>query len=248
DRIAAAVALMNRSDVDLLNRLARRHRVVLYTFGDEVRPTKLEPGRAGAAAGRYPPLPALRPRPPMENATRISAALEQVLADAAGQPLAGVLLVSDGQQNVGDDPLAVAKRFGEARAPIHTLGMGDPNPPKDLAITGMLVDEVVRKGDDVMVAVSFRQRGYTGQTVPVTLKLGGRVLRQERVKLAAADKQEQNFFWVPAEPGKSVLEASIPVQPGELSRDNNVEQAPVTVIDKKLKILYVEGMPRWEFR
>jgi hypothetical protein len=251
DRITAAVQLLNRREVDLLNRLRERNMEVrAYTFGDEVRPLKLERerGRSAQEDARLAPLPAFRPQPPMENATRISAALEQALADAAGQPLSGVLLISDGQQNVGDEPLAVAKRYGEARAPVYTLGMGDPNPPKDVLVTGILVDEVVRKGDDVMVAVSFRQRGYTGQTVPLTLKQGGRIIAQQRVKLAAADRQEHNFFWVPAAAGKSVLEASIPIQPGELSRENNAEQTPITVIDKKLKILLVEGMPRWETR
>jgi hypothetical protein len=247
DRITAAVQLLNRPGVDLVNRLSRKHRVLLYTFGDEVKPIKLEPVERGGEE-RYPPFPELRPRPPMENATRLSGALQQAMADAAGQPLAGVLVISDGQQNVGDEPVAVAKRFGEARAPIFALGMGDPNPPKDVAITGMLVDEVVRKDDDVVVSVSFRQRGYAGQTVPVTLKRNGRVIGQQRVKLTAAAKQEHNFFWVPDAAGKALLEVSIPVQGGELSRDNNIEQAPVTVIDKKLKILLVEGMPRWEFR
>src|SRR5262249_2700840 len=151
--------------------------------------------------GRYPPVPAFRPQPPVENATRIGAALEQVLSETAGQPLAGVLLVTDGQQNVGDEPATLARRYGEQRAPIFTLGMGDPNPPRDVAITGMLVDEVVRKGDDVAVTVSFRQRGYAGQTLPLTLKLGGRPLRQERVKLTGDDKQEHTFFWVPAQAG-----------------------------------------------
>ena len=32
-----------------------------------------------------------------------------------------------------------------------------------LAITSLLADEVVRKGDEVVVSVSLRQRGFAGQ-------------------------------------------------------------------------------------
>ncbi len=250
ERITAAIQLMNRPEIDLLNRLEELHSVRLYTFGDEEKPRKLEPAKSGPRAGKYAALPLgqFRPQPPMENATRLSAALEQALADAAGQPFAGALIITDGQQNVGDEPTLVAKRYGAATAPIFTLGMGDPNPPKDVAITGILVDEVVRKGDDVAVAVTFRQRGYTGRTVSLTLKLGGRTLESRRMKLSASDRQDQMFFWVPETAGKTILEASLPIQEGELSRDNNVEQVPITVIDKQLRILYVEGAPRWEFR
>src|SRR5436853_1760386 len=48
DRITAAVQLMNRPEVDLLNRVAKQHRVVLYNFGDEVRPVKLQPKNPAA--------------------------------------------------------------------------------------------------------------------------------------------------------------------------------------------------------
>ncbi|MBM3459862.1 MAG: hypothetical protein FJX77_15180 [Armatimonadetes bacterium] len=61
-------------------------------------------------------------------------------------------------------------------------------------------------------------------------------------------KQEVNLSFTPQEPGARTLSVSTPGLSGELTLSNNQRAWPIRVVDKKLKILYVEGRPRWEFR
>jgi len=241
-RLEQVLQLLSRREVALLERLRERHQVLLYTFGADVRPQALP--RAGE-----PPAP-LRidpPPPDLASSTQIGTALERVLADTAGQPLAGILLFSDGGQNLGPDPAVAAQRAAENHSPIFTIGLGDPHQPRDLAVANILTDEIVRKGDEVVVQVALRQRKYEGATVPLVLRLGHRELGRVEVRMEQ-ELEVHSFSFVPEETGLFRLTAAVPVQRGETNRTNNVKTFNLRVIDKRLKILYIEGTPRWEYR
>ena len=49
-------------------------------------------------------------------------------------------------------------------------------------------------------------------------------------------------------PGSYSLKIGIPVQPGEKIENDNFITHHLRVVDKKIKVLYVEGYPRWEYR
>lgn len=249
-RSDALFRLLNRSNAELLRELMERHSVRVYRFGSVVRGAELAPARAGdittgAPAEKLP----LRSAAPVAEQTRIGSAIEYAVRDTAGQPLAGIVLLSDGGQNLGEDPTAAARRAGAAGTPVHTIGFGDPTPPRDLAVSSILTDEVVRKGDDVVVSIALRQRGFRGKRVPLTLRLGSNVLHRVNVALGAdGARQEVTLSFTPETPGSHTLTAAIPGQPEEVSVANNRKDWPIRIVDKKLKILYVEGRPRWEYR
>jgi hypothetical protein len=257
-RLEALGRLVNRDDAAVLRKLLARHTVRVYRFGREVRGAELRKakgkeqkakGGKGKGEGEKQESLPLLPGKPQDEQTRIGDAIDYVLQDTAGQPVAGMVLLSDGGQNMGEDPALAARRAREADVPIYAVGFGDPTPPHDVAVTSLLADEVVRKGDEVVVSVSLRQRGYNGKTVPLTLKLGDKVLRRENVSLAREGvKQELNLSFTPEEAGAKTLTVTVPGQSGEITLSNNQKAWPIRIVDKKLKILYVEGRPRWEYR
>ncbi|HEU4754464.1 MAG TPA: hypothetical protein VFU47_15250, partial [Armatimonadota bacterium] len=123
--------LLNKQDAALLRSLAEKHSVRVYRFGGDVRGAELvvpkkggkdEPASdtPGAQASREH-LP-LKPGKPADEQTRIGAALDYVVQDTAGQPLAGIVLLSDGGQNMGEDPATSAQRVAETKTPIYTVG------------------------------------------------------------------------------------------------------------------------------
>ncbi|MBI3909746.1 MAG: VWA domain-containing protein [Armatimonadetes bacterium] len=246
-RLQQAVALLGRPQVDLLNQLEKTHRVLAYTFGSEARPLAVPRVTNGAQKGRFAAVPLPTALNGQANSTQVGAALEHVLAETAGQPVAGVIVLSDGGQNMGPDPVIAARRAAENRIPIYTAGFGDPNDPRDLAVVNILADEIVRKGDEVVVQVVLRQRKYEGATVPLVLRLGQKELGRAELRLEN-DLEVHSFAFIPEQTGLFKLTASVPVQPGETNRNNNTRSFNLRIIDKKLKILAIEGEPRWEFR
>jgi hypothetical protein len=285
-RLEALQWLLRRQDLNLLARLEERHRLHVYEFGAEVAPVEAgrrttndprqrvptndqrlttdEGGRGrrddAASSNRWSLVvgrwssPAKRLAP----ATRIGDALARALDDLSGQPVAGVLLFTDGGQNLGDDPVAIARRAKELGIPIYAVALGDPQPPRDISVTGVLVDSVVRKGDEVTVAVALQARGIPeGLSAPVTLRRDGQVLASGTARFEAAGGQTSAgsdrattvaLSFTPQEEGAFTLQVATPALPGEMSRSNNQHTAPIRVVDKKLRILYLESAPRWEYR
>ena len=85
-------------------------------------------------------------------------------------------------------------------------------------------------------------------TARVTLSEDGREVGAQNVRLSATGEQELQFTYRPRQAGAHVLQVSAAPLPGEVSRANNSRTARVRVVEKRLRILYVEGSPRWEYR
>jgi hypothetical protein len=237
--------MANSSQVGLLQNLAKRYNVRLYNFNSQTQPVALP---ADSPTAKMPALK-VTPDAARGTSTQIGAALKRALDDAAGQRVAGTLILSDGGNNLGDDPVGVAERAKQQGIPVSTLGVGDPTPTRDLAVTEALADQVVRKDGTVQVFAGVAHRGYEGQTVSVTLRRGGEVIGTKPVTLGpAARKQTVSFVYVPKQTGSFTYTVSVPVLSGEVSSDNNRRTFLQRVVAKKLKILYVDGEPRWEYR
>lgn len=242
-RLARANALLNRAKA--LTELSKRYNVRLYSFAAKPHPVPL-PTQAGKQQGYQF---AIAPDPKFGDSTQMGSALRQPLDELAGQPIAGAIVISDGGSNLGEDPLATAEAAKQAGVRVSALGIGDPTKTKDIAILSVLADDVVRVNNTVSVYAALTQRGYTGRTITVTLKRNGVTVGSEALKLGPDDqKQEVRFNYVPTQGGQFFYTVETAVLPGEIAADNNKRTFPQTVISKKLKVLYVEEEPRYEYR
>src|SRR5262249_1484611 len=145
-----------------------------------------------AGAPRSVPLPsdtkkraayrfALPPDKETGDSTQIGTALRRALDDVSGQPVAGGLILSDGGNNQGEDPLPIGDGARQARIAISTVGLGDPTKTKDINLFSVLADDIVRTNNTVTVYASLSQRGYAGKTIPVTLQRNGQTIAREMV-------------------------------------------------------------------
>ncbi len=104
--------------------------------------------------------------------TALGAALEDLGSRHAMGSLAGVVVVSDFDQNSGPPPLAKAKSLN---VPIYTIGVG-PTTALDLAID-LQAPPMMKKAERATVTVVVRQTGLDGQSAPVSVtarRLGAR--------------------------------------------------------------------------
>ena len=182
--------------------------------------------------------------------TRIGDCLRAALKETRGLPLAGVVVVTDGRQNAGEDAVQAAQLFKNQRVPLFTVGIGDPSEPKDFEVT-FEGPEMILPDDQSEGTAFIRYKGYTGiDTIHIEMKDGDRLVCAEDVKLGKpGEKTPVPLRFKETKPGKYTYKISIPEQPGELRSDNNVTTYNFQVVDKKVKVLYVEGQePRWEWR
>ena len=255
--------LFRDTDIALVDRLRKKGKVAIYSFGATLDRLKQFP----RAKPEDPPTPAaeLEVLPPYANIrgdgrvreTRIANALHDAVASERGvglgsadQRVAGVVLFSDGQQTPGARAVAeVARRLGQQGIPVYAVGMGNPDDPKDIRIINLDVSDVVLAGDLVPFDVALVAEGFENQRVRVDLKFDGAIAATKYVTLKGnGTRQPERLEYRPPEPGDFVARVEVEPRGGELLVENNAASRPIKVLDKKIRVLYVEGPPRWEYR
>lgn len=210
---------------------------LLNTMDAEKQPLKLDLAQDLAAQGQE---------------TRLGDALRQAMKELRGVPLAGVVVLTDGRQNAGEDPVHVAaSQFKVEGVPVFTVGVGDPGEPKDLELSFSGPD-VILPDDPTEVVVNVRQTGYDSLgKIEVVMKKGDTVVATKEIALGkSGEKVSGTLQFREAKAGKYSYELSIAEKPGELRKENNKAGYKFEVVDKKVKVLFVEGqdLPRWEYR
>ncbi len=183
------------------------------------------------------------------TATRIGAALDQVRQELAGVPLAGMVLVSDGADDARESLAAPLLSLKAAHVPVFAVGVGQPRLKKDIEVQRVDAPASVLRGTAPVVDVVLAQTGYAGRTVPLYVEDEGRVVAEQDVRLPADGEPVPVRVRVPADSaGPRRLRFRIPVQAGEVVAQNNEQSTLVRVSDRRARILYVEGEPRWEVK
>ncbi|MHC5212044.1 MAG: hypothetical protein ACYTG2_15100 [Planctomycetota bacterium] len=219
-----------------LAELEQRYELLTFAFGDTLR-----------AVGGLNDLVA------SDGTTRLGDALAALVAETRGRELAQVLLVSDGRSNAGRDAQAALSALLGRQLRVSTIGVGDPDVPPDVRISGVTVPEVALAGDTVTLEVSVGARGFRGQ--PVSLTVSDRETRTELARqdfrLADAEgatEQVVRIGFVPELEGDLDLSITVEPRPAERDSTNNTERRLLRVEPGRIKVLYVDGYPRYEYR
>ena len=195
--------------------------------------------RLGPDAERVESLDAAEPD---GDRTDITAALRTVARETRDQPAAAVLLVSDGADNGPRAAEPVAAELKRRGTPVHTIAVGG-QPLGDVAIRDVTVRRKVRIDTVVDVAVELSHHGFEGRTVPVVLRQGGKEVERKEVVLRG-EKPGCGFEIRPTEEGFLRYSVELPVQPGEILRENNAYDFAIDCARRTLRVLYMEGTQR----
>src|SRR5205807_1965459 len=130
------------------------------------------------------------------------------------------------------------------------IGVGDPNPPKDLAVENLEAPELSIAGDKVRFTFLARAQGYDKpRDTDIEFVIDGTIAKREKV-LLGGEKVEvsKSIEWKFEKEGKFNIEIRIPPDEAEITIENNKVFHRIEIVNKKIRVLYVEGMPRWEYR
>jgi uncharacterized membrane protein len=187
--------------------------------------------------------------------SRIGDAMGDALDDARGRTISAMVLLSDGRDSGGlVTPEEVARRFGSREIPVHVIGIGNAEDPRDIRLIDLDIAEVVLEGDRVSVDFRIAAEGFANLDVRAELQLlredGGIEQRVPYYPRIGKDGQvvPHRLEFTPRSSGKYLCRVEIEYQEGELFRENNALEKPVTVVARKIKVLYVEGPPRYDYR
>ncbi|TWT75830.1 hypothetical protein Pla123a_26120 [Posidoniimonas polymericola] len=270
-RAEAAVRLLEEG---LLDTLRKQHEVLVAPTSD-VRSGAVFPmvGQRDAAPAEAentlsPPIAdALAPRraetrlgaiadalAPRRAETRLGDAIEQSVALAAGGPLAGVVLVSDGQSNAGASPELVAGAAGVAGTPLFTIGLGSETTAKNVLVRELIAPARAYPKDEIQLAAVIEQQGYDEVDCVASLFVRRSESSDEELletRTAANVKPSAplpvDFKVRPEQPGGYVYRISVKPVPGEQKEEDNAAEAEVQVVDRLLKTLIIAGGPTRDY-
>ncbi len=238
-RIDLAKGLLDNPNLDLFKKLGADYKLRYFAFADAVVPASGEGDELAAS---------LRRIGATGKTTRLGAAIDDVVGRYSGQPIAGVVVLTDGASNEGLEPLEVARKMKDRAIPIFPVGIGIPDPP-DVRLEGLVVQDTVFAKDRVPLRFRITSKGFTNRKVDIVVTVNGKEIPPRREVTLTGEPQFEEMSFLPEE-GQTALKLEVAATPlpGEVVADNNRLAQNIRVIDEKIKVLYVEGKPRWEYR
>jgi Concanavalin A-like lectin/glucanases superfamily/PA14 domain len=132
----------------------------------------------------------------LEGATDFAAPLTALARGSGGDRLGAVLLLSDGRQTAGDDPVPALRALRARGVRVGAVVVGDPAEPRDAAVAEILGSREVFQGETIQLDVRFRIVGYANVPWDLVLTRGGEEVERRRVK--GSGKWQRERFEVPA--------------------------------------------------
>lgn len=276
-RLALTQEILTRNKGKFLRELQRNHQLRLYRFSDSASLLETGSLDEAAAVHEIEvaapnsdssaPVAARKPKlPPVEAAiaeiqalradgeqTRPGPAVKKVLADLRGAPPAALILFTDGVASISDvDKLStVAESVRRKGAQLHIVGLGSDEASKDVLIYDTLVDEVAFVGDPMSFTAKIKSFGSAGKKLTLRLRKDGEpaALVSQEIK-APPDGQplKVELSYTSSQAGEYDLVLEVVPQSDETNKQNNAEIRHVSVREEKIRVLLVDGAPRYEFR
>lgn len=223
-RLEAAAATL---DAELLPRLGAVADVAPFVFGASASRQTLE----GLSADG--------------QRTRLVDSVRDVLSGFRGSPLAAAVVISDGADN-GSDDLDLA-RLAAAGVPVHTVGIGPLTLPGEVQIGGVTLPPDAPPESQVVAEVVL-EHSASG-TAAVKVFDGARLVAVQEVALRPETPTQRVAVAFDSGPG-GIRQLAFAVEPpaGDRLEGNNRLERLLTVSERRRRVLYLEGEPRWEYK
>jgi uncharacterized membrane protein len=243
-RIELVRAVLTHPGLELYDKLAKVGPVKTYLFGSRVRrlvgegPSEKQAEQFSAALTAD------------ETSTALADAVAEVLLKGDGDLPAAIVVLTDGGENASKQSLAdAARECARLGVPLHVYGVGSTE-GGTLEWRDVTVPDVLFTEDTVSVPVRWRAAGITRGVVEITLKLGDKEVARREVVASAGDDLRETLTFTPdkglTRTDKLDLTATIRVKGSPIVSDEI--KRPVRVVERKIKVLYIEGQPRWEYK
>jgi hypothetical protein len=209
------------------NQMLKKYKLSLYAFGDAAKKIEEKKDIAGII--------------PQQNTSFIFDAVSQI-DEMAGKDFKGIILFTDGQESKIIKPEQIKRGFD---TPVFTIDVGE-NPPADISITDIISNSPVYTGESLHFAVYLKQSGFDNRKAKIILKEASRVLKEKEI-IFTGDVGTVEFEIEPPSQGEKVYE--VEVSAGDESiKENNIMDVFARVISPRIKVLYIEGSLKWEYR
>ena len=247
-RLSLAQAALTRSGGAPLRRLLEHNGVQLCTFAGALEPqAQLASVEQSASLAE-----AVSRAMPDGTSTDLAGALRDVILKSKGRRLAAIVLASDGQSTQRSDLKDALDLASDRRIPVFPIRIGSTAKPLDIEVGPLRAQDSVFVDDIVAVEAQVAARGVSSPTtVTATLVDEGTetVLGTEPITFVPGEELVTIELRTKADrAGRARFRVEIAPLAAERSVDNNADRVDVSIVGGRLRVLYVDSYPRYEYR
>lgn len=182
---------------------------------------------------------------PDSNLTALGNAIKALRNSDNALDIGGILIVSDGNSNLGSDALREALR---ADIPISAIGVGDTIPIPDISVEDIRAPEIVYRGEEIDITAILKSDIEDEITANLSLYQGKKRIKTQTVMLPGGGAEKEVELSVDADSvGQFNYRLSISSDFKEQFTKNNTRSLSIQVLKDRLKILLVAEKPGWEY-
>lgn len=150
----------------------------------------------------------------------------------------GLIIFTDGQNN------CQRVNLHETKIPVYCIGIGGEK-IKDVRIDNVITNSPVYTGDRIKIDVYISQNGLKGEKIEVSLKESNKFLKRKKIYL---DGNRTKVSFEKKIEKQGLFLYKVEVEKQDMETQNNVFPFLVRAISPKIKILYIDGYLRWEYK
>ena len=215
--------LIENFSSELNSKLDERYEKVSYLLGDEFR-----------KGDQYSLT---------DSKTDLAKGFESIFSNYYNRNVGGIILVSDGNFNEGQNPKYAASKI--PMTPIFTLGVGDTLAKKDQLIKDVIVNEVAFLKNKFPVEVDIESFKIGKKSCTVSIYHKGKVVVKKNVDYfnGTYDSKQLLFELEATEAGFQQYVVEVSPIVGEYTLKNNRRTFYIEVLDSRNRILILSGAP-----
>ena len=191
--------------------------------------------------------------PPGGDETRLGDAIRGALMQAGSEPVAALVVVSDGRVNGGERVDKVAAEVLANDVPIYAVAVGKPLDSVDYRVTDLSAPGVVDVGAPIRIRGQIETAGFA-ESVTVSLhrqnvKGGRRTLVDQRTIESRRVETSTSCFFVDRIEGKGTYKytLSIPPHAEEVDTSDNQRGILVSATEAESRVLLLAGSYTYEY-
>lgn len=186
---------------------------------------------------------------PTSRQTDIDKSLFHILDRVPTHSLGGVLLITDGNDNIDESLIKGGIRYQDMGIPISVIGIGSKEKKGDLVLTIKNSPKKLERGEEGEVVVKLSRSRMSFSESALKFQMGDDAVKEQKVVWANDETEKEIFFKVSSyRSGKLACHAQVQIFPDELDKTNNEQYIAIEITEPKIwKILYMGSALNWDY-
>lgn len=244
-RIEVVKRVLTNAKLDLIAGLRQKGPVQFFLFGEKLRTPAVTEDESD------PLREVLQDLTGMQAKTALGDAIYALVSKKGNERPAAIVVMTDGRNNAGGVYLVdAAQACREGGVPLHIYGVGSTR-GGTLRLVDVLAQDTIFYDDIAPVRVRWQALGIRKGTLRIQVELAGKRVAEKEIPVEEGYDLRETLTFVPRKNwnlGKDSVDLVVSVQVKESDRWRDSAKRKVRLSDRKVRVLYIEATPRWEFK